>query len=87
MDNNVIPDLLKNAGDTMENDLISKLLLLGNTPSQKSLIEIDQIEEAKHKKARGSVGAELFAYNDQGTVGLAYRNLAKRRRESYIREY
>ena len=60
MDKNVIPDLLKNEGET---------------------------KEAKHTKPRGSVGADLFAYNDQGTVGMAYRDLAKRRRQSYIREY
>ena len=38
-------------------------------------------------RERGSVGIENFVYNAKGTVGMAYRKLAQKRREGYIREY
>ena len=73
------------AGEESVNDVISKLLQLADTPHLKRMGEFGENEKATHKKARGSVRAEIFTYNAPGSVGVAYRKLAQEKRASHIR--
>ena len=79
--------MTEKAVEEKANDVVSKLLQFANTPPMKRMTEITQNEKVTHKKARGSVRADIFTYNAPGTVGVAYRNLAQKRRASYIRDY
>ena len=69
------------------NDLVTKLLQFADTPPMERMTEITQNEKGIHKKARGSVRADIFTYNAPGTVGEAYRKLAQTRRPRYVRDY
>ena len=55
--------------------------------SSRSIQNMDLSMDRGSVRERGSVGIENFVYNAKGTVGMAYRKLAQKRRESYVREY
>ena len=74
-------------GGRDSNDIVTKLLQLANTPSKKRQIQMDESEDAKNKKAHGSVRAEIFTFKARGTVGVAYRKMVFERRANHIREY
>ena len=79
--------MLEKAAENNASEVCAKVLQLETTVCMERITKRGHKDEAKLKKARGSVQAEIIAYNAAGSVGEAYRELARKRRKRYIREY